>query len=176
MTPVVALDEYFDAARSWDTDRSEQYRRSAAVAWWVAAAGWISAVASAAALLTAMPLKRVEPFVVRVDNTTGIVDVVPVYTGGASQDEVVTRYFLTHYLTVCERFNLRRLPFRAAKSDLVRPMDGHESGLAAQRLQGRHVGAGPGEVGELLHPGQRPRRSGAGTVPEGRASGRRRGR
>jgi type IV secretion system protein VirB8 len=112
MTPEVALDEYFDAARSWDTDRSEQYRRSAAVAWWVAGAGWVSAVASAAALLVAMPLKRVEPFVVRVDNTTGIVDVVPVYTGGTSPDEAVTRYFLTHYLTVCERFN-----FATAESD-----------------------------------------------------------
>jgi type IV secretion system protein VirB8 len=112
MTPGTALDEYFDAARSWDTDRTEQYRRSATVAWWVAAAGWVSAVASAAALLMAMPLKRVEPFVVRVDNTTGIVDVVPVYTGGASPDETVTRYFLTHYLTVCERFN-----FASAESD-----------------------------------------------------------
>ena len=46
-------------------------------------AGWSCAVASAIALLALMPLKRVEPFVIRVDNTTGIVDVVPVYTGGA---------------------------------------------------------------------------------------------
>ena len=31
-----------------------------------------------------MPLKRVEPFVVRVDNSTGVVDVVPVYDGRAT--------------------------------------------------------------------------------------------
>jgi len=50
--------------------------------------------------------------VVRVDNTTGVVDVVPVYTGRATPEEAVTRYFLTHYLTVCERFN-----FATAESD-----------------------------------------------------------
>ena len=43
--------------------------------------GWSCAVASAVALMVLMPLKRVEPFVIRVDNTTGLVDVVPVYTG-----------------------------------------------------------------------------------------------
>ena len=32
-----------------------------------------------------MPLKRVDPFVVRVDNSTGIVDVVPVYAGHATR-------------------------------------------------------------------------------------------
>jgi type IV secretion system protein VirB8 len=82
------------------------------LAWGVAAAGWVSAVASAVALAAMMPLKRVEPFVVRVDNSTGIVDVVPIYAGGAALDETVTRYFLTHYLTVCERFN-----FATAESD-----------------------------------------------------------
>jgi type IV secretion system protein VirB8 len=57
-------------------------------------------------------LKRVDPFMVRVDNSTGIVDVVPVYAGRAAPEEAVTRYFLTHYLTVCERFN-----FATAESD-----------------------------------------------------------
>jgi type IV secretion system protein VirB8 len=78
----------------------------------VAAAGWACAVASAAAVVALMPLKQVEPFVVRVDNSTGIVDVVPVYAGGATPGETVTRYFLSHYLTVCERFN-----FATAESD-----------------------------------------------------------
>ncbi len=59
-----------------------------------------------------IPLKRVDPFVIRVDNTTGLVDVVPVYTGGANLPETVTRYFLDHYVTVCERFN-----YSTAESD-----------------------------------------------------------
>ena len=63
-------------------------------------------MAASVALVLLMPLKRVEPFVVRVDNSTGIVDVVPVYSRRrARMDEAVTRYFLTHYVSVCERFN-----------------------------------------------------------------------
>jgi type IV secretion system protein VirB8 len=112
VTASVVPADYFKEAESWDADRSARLRRSAAAAWWVAAAGWVSAVACAAALVLLMPLKQVEPFVVRVDNSTGIVDVVPVYAGAAAPDEAVTRYFLTHYLTVCERFN-----FATAESD-----------------------------------------------------------
>jgi type IV secretion system protein VirB8 len=106
------LQEYFREAESWDADRSARLRRSAAVAWWVAGAGWVCAVAGAVAIVILTPLKQVEPFVVRVDNSTGIVDVVPVYTGSATPGEAVTRYFLSHYLTVCERFN-----FATAESD-----------------------------------------------------------
>jgi type IV secretion system protein VirB8 len=106
------MQAYFTEAQSWDADRAAQFQRSAQAAWLTAAAGWLCAVAGAVALTVLMPLKRVDPFVIRVDNTTGIVDVVPVYVGAATMDEAVTRYFLTHYLSVCERFN-----FSTAESD-----------------------------------------------------------
>jgi type IV secretion system protein VirB8 len=101
-----ALDRYLKEAISWDSDRTAQTKRSERTAWWVAGAGWLCAMASAVALLFLTPLKGVEPFVIRVDNTTGVVDVVPVYLGRAPMEQAVTRYFLTHYITVCERFNL----------------------------------------------------------------------
>jgi type IV secretion system protein VirB8 len=52
-----------------------------------------------------VPLKRVEPYVIRVDNSTGVVDLVPMYTGHAELGDAVTRYFLTRYITVCEQFD-----------------------------------------------------------------------
>jgi type IV secretion system protein VirB8 len=107
-----ALKEYFEEAASWDRDRAALERRSARVAWWVAGAGWIGSLALVAVLLVLMPLKRVEPFVIRVDNASGAVDVVPVYVGQEAMPEAVSRYFLTHYVTVCERFN-----FPTAESD-----------------------------------------------------------
>jgi type IV secretion system protein VirB8 len=106
------LEGYYAEARSWDADRSAQFKRSARAAWLTAAAGWICATAAAIALAVLMPLKHVDPFVIRVDNTTGIIDVVPVYAGASTMDEAVTRYFLTHYVNVCERFN-----FSTAESD-----------------------------------------------------------
>jgi type IV secretion system protein VirB8 len=106
------LEAYFVEAATWDADRASQARRSARTAWWVAGAGWICALTVAAALMLLMPLKQVEPFVIRVDNTTGLIDVVPVYAGQAQMPEAVVRYFLDHYVTVCERFN-----FATAESD-----------------------------------------------------------
>jgi type IV secretion system protein VirB8 len=100
-----ALQGYLDEAVSWDADRFAQSERAAAVAWRVATAGWLGLIASTVALAFLVPLKRVEPFLVRVDNATGVVDVVPVYSGHASLGEAVSRYFLAHYITVCERFD-----------------------------------------------------------------------
>jgi type IV secretion system protein VirB8 len=97
---------YFEEAASWDADRAAQSRRSARIAWVVAGAGWACTGMVAAALMLLMPLKRVDPFVVRVNDTSGVVDVVPVYEGKADLPEAVTRYFLTHYVTICERFTL----------------------------------------------------------------------
>lgn len=106
------LAQYFHEAASWDADRVAQAVRTARRAWTVAAAGWICALACALSLALLMPLKRVDPFVVRVDSSTGVVDVVPVYNGKAGLEQSVTRYFLAHYVTVCERFN-----FATAESD-----------------------------------------------------------
>jgi type IV secretion system protein VirB8 len=107
-----ALEAYFREAASWDADRAGQATRRARLALAVAAAGWLCAVASSASIALLTPLKTVTPFLVRVDNTTGLVDVVPVYAGRASMPEVLTRYLLKHYIDVCERFN-----FATAESD-----------------------------------------------------------
>ena len=107
-----ALKGYFAEAASWDADTRAQGRRVVRLALAVAGAGWITALALSGALMLLMPLKRVEPFVVRVDNSTGLVDVVPVYAGRATLPEAITRFLLTHYVTVCERFN-----YATAESD-----------------------------------------------------------
>ena len=112
MTKDPELEAYFAEAASWDRDRVAIERRSAHIAWWVAGAGWVASLALVAVLVMLMPLKRVEPFVIRVDNASGMVDVVPVYVGKEAMPETVSRYFLTHYVTVCERFN-----FPTAESD-----------------------------------------------------------
>jgi type IV secretion system protein VirB8 len=112
MSDPANLEGYFQESASWDTDRTRQIARDLRRAVWIAAAGWICAIANAVALMGLMPLKRVDPFVVRVDNSTGIVDVVPTYDGSATPQEAVTRYFLSHYVATCERFN-----FATAESD-----------------------------------------------------------
>ncbi len=105
MTSEPALEAYWREAAAWDFDRVEALRRGERLAWRVAAAAVLCAVLCAAAVVLLVPLKRIAPFLVRVDNGTGIVDVVPMTAGPIDPGEAVTRFLLTHYVTVCERFN-----------------------------------------------------------------------
>lgn len=108
----LALEAYFGEAAAWDADRVAMKERSVRTAWRVAFLAMLLLAMAIAALLLLMPLKRVDPFVIRVDSTTGLVDIVPVYMGGGTLPETVTRYFLEHYIRTCERFN-----FSTAESD-----------------------------------------------------------
>jgi type IV secretion system protein VirB8 len=137
-----ALEGYFEEAASWDADRIQQGRRTLRLALGVAGAGWLTVLLLAGALILLMPLKRVEPFVVRVDNATGVVDVVPVYSGHAGIPEAVTRYLLTHYITVCERFN-----FATAESDYAECGAFH----TAQRNQAWYALWNPNNPGSPLN-------------------------
>jgi type IV secretion system protein VirB8 len=112
MNAAADLAAYWQESASWEADRIRQWRESARIWRWVAAAGWSCALGVAAALVVMMPLKQVEPYVIRVDSSTGIVDVVPQYDGRAQPAQLVTRYLLSHYVSVCQRFN-----FAMAESD-----------------------------------------------------------
>lgn len=95
---------YLTEAASWDADRAARERRWARLAWFAAVLGWTTAIGLVIALICLVPLKSVEPFVVRLDNTTGVVDVVPTYIGEPRFEEAVTRYLLTRYVRVCEGY------------------------------------------------------------------------
>jgi type IV secretion system protein VirB8 len=99
-----AVDEYLEAARGWDFDRAQAERRAARRAWWVAAVATVVAIVAVGAVAALTPLKQVEPFVIRVDSTSGVVDVVPVLEGTASESQAVTRYLLTQYVSLRERY------------------------------------------------------------------------
>jgi len=99
------LKTYFDKARCFDQDRVIQVERSARIAWGVAVMASVLAGVSIFAVAALTPLKTVEPFVVRVDNSTGIVDVVSALTASAgSYDEAVTKYFAAKYVRAREGY------------------------------------------------------------------------
>ena len=99
------LRAYFDKARRFDQDRMIQVERSARIAWVIAIVAAILAGASIFAIAGLTPLKTVEPFVVRVDNSTGIVDVVSALTSTAgTYDEAVTKYFAAKYVRAREGY------------------------------------------------------------------------
>lgn len=99
------LKDYFAKARRFDQDRLIQAERSRFIAWCVAAVASCLTVASVLAVAQLTPLKTVEPFVIRVDNSTGVVDVVSALaTTAGTYDEEVTKYFAARYVRAREGY------------------------------------------------------------------------
>lgn len=98
------LKVYFEDAKRWDQDRLAGALRSKRLAWTVATGALALAVTSVIAVAALTPLKTVEPFVVRVDRSTGAVDVMTGLKGTdeLTYDEAVTKYFLGAYVRARE--------------------------------------------------------------------------
>ena len=98
------LKTYFEEARSWEQDRLKAAERSKRLAWTVACAAGALAVVAVGAVAALTPLKSVEPFVVRVDQATGAVDVMTGLKGQVhlTYDEAVSKYFLALYVRTRE--------------------------------------------------------------------------
>ncbi len=98
------LADYFRDARSWDQDRVRDAARSRRTAWIIAGAASVVAIAAVLAVAMLSPLKTVIPFVIRVNQTTGAVDVQTAITGAKPMryDEAVSKYFLAQYVRTRE--------------------------------------------------------------------------
>lgn len=92
-------DRYFSEASSWDRDRALEAGRQKRVAY-LAGAGGIALGVIALAWHITSPLKSVEPYVIRVNQTTGEVDVVSAVknTKEITGNEAVSKYFLSQYV------------------------------------------------------------------------------
>jgi type IV secretion system protein VirB8 len=122
------LKAYFENARRWEQDLLLSAHRSRRIAWVIAAGACALAVASVGAVAALAPLKTVEPFVIRVDSATGIVDTVSALNSTpARYDEAVTKYFLGRYVRAREGYsyseaetNFRTISLLSGQGEQVR--------------------------------------------------------
>lgn len=100
------FERYLQEARSWETDRLHRAERSRTLAWMGAGMGWALALAAVVAVAGLTPLKRTELRVVRVDNSTGIVDVITELPDAkSSYGEAVAKYFAQLYIRYREGYS-----------------------------------------------------------------------
>ncbi|MET3835203.1 type IV secretion system protein VirB8 [Brevundimonas sp. UYEF29] len=105
--PSDDLKRYFTEAKRWDQDRLASAVRSKRLAWTVAATAGGLAIAAVLAVAGLTPLKTVEPFVIRVDQATGAVDLargLSEETGPVRYEEAVSKYFLAQYVRAREGY------------------------------------------------------------------------
>lgn len=102
--PSTDLKAYFAEARTWDHDRLAAAQRSRRLAWGVATLAGVLACAAVASVAALTPLKTIEPYVVRVDRTTGAVEVLRGLStpGPVAYEEAVTKSFLATYVRARE--------------------------------------------------------------------------
>ena len=97
---------YLKEARSWETDRVIQTEKSRKVAWRIAVISAAVALVSVLAVVMLTPLKSVEPFVIRVDNSTGIVDTVSgLDEARENYTEAINKYFTQWYVRYREGYS-----------------------------------------------------------------------
>jgi len=113
-------DDFIGQMRAFESDRIANQKKLTGFAFKVASAFGVVALAAVVALVVLMPLKKTEPFVIRVDNTTGRTEVLqPLADAKAiTYGEVLDKHFMRTYiiarnsydwLTVQHDFNMVKI-------------------------------------------------------------------
>lgn len=96
----------FEQAINWESSRVLSVEKSERRAWRVAFTSVGIAVLAIAAIAMMMPLKESVPYVIRVDNTTGVPDIVTAITDKAvTGDDVMDKYWLAQYVRARETYD-----------------------------------------------------------------------
>ncbi|RLV57984.1 Type IV secretory pathway component [Parashewanella curva] len=108
MNDKALFKQYFAEARGWDSELCTRIKTSERRAWRCCLLFTLIAVLQGVGLLCLLPLKTIEPFVIRVDNDSGLVDVVSTLTshGEVKQQaqEVLDKYWLAQYVRYREGY------------------------------------------------------------------------
>lgn len=103
--PDSEIDKYLSEVQSWETDRVHAEQKSRRTAWRIAGVSLALSCLAVSAVAVLVPLKTVEPYVIRVDNTTGVVDIVHSLKGGdTTYNESINKYFAQVYVRAREGY------------------------------------------------------------------------
>lgn len=101
-----ALKHYLQDTVTWEVDKINALKRSNLVAWFLAIAGLSIGGICALAVGQLSPLKTVVPYVIRVNETSGTVNVIKALKDGkTTYEEALSKYFLGWYLRYREGYS-----------------------------------------------------------------------
>lgn len=104
--PTEEKKDHFQAAINWESSRLLAVEKSERRAWLVAMCAIGVTVLAIVAIAMMMPLKESIPYVVRVDNATGVPDIVTAMTDRkVTGDEVMDKYWLAQYVRARETYD-----------------------------------------------------------------------
>jgi len=96
----------FDFANNWETSRVLTIEKSERRAWMIAISAITMVLVLVFAIAMMLPLKETIPYVVRVDNTTGIPDIMTALTDqNVTGDVVMDKYWLAKFVRARESYD-----------------------------------------------------------------------
>lgn len=116
--------EYAGAGKSWEAEGVARAERSERRAWLVAGAASIIAVLLGGGIFALLPLKEVDPFIVRVDKNTGAADIITRVTErNMSPDEAIDKYWIATYVRARESYSESNIVAYYKTVDLLSSLD-----------------------------------------------------
>ncbi len=107
VSPKEATFDFIKASKEFEKSRIDDIEKSRVVAWRVAIGACALAICCVISIVFLTPLKEVKPYVIRVDNNTGTVDIVTMLDGTqkVGYGEQVSKYFAALYVTQLEGYD-----------------------------------------------------------------------
>ncbi|ASK27168.1 VirB8 family type IV secretion system protein [Neisseria chenwenguii] len=98
--------EFINAAKAFESAEIVRVHKSAKIAWRICGACLLITGLSVGAVAGLTPLKETRPYVVKVDNNTGLTEIVTVMkTQEQSYGEVIDKHFLNKYIQYRESYD-----------------------------------------------------------------------
>lgn len=100
------VEAYLSETKSWETDRVSANEKSKKLAWRLVGASWVLTLIAVTGLSVMGPMTRVVPYVIRTDQTTGVVDIVSAVTDQKTNyDEAMNKFFVQRYVRFREGYS-----------------------------------------------------------------------
>ncbi len=107
VSPKEATFDFVKASKEFEKSRINDVLKSRDVAWRVAIGACALAICCVIAIVFITPLKEVKPYVIRVDNNTGVTDIVTMLDGTTpvGYSEQMSKYFAALYVSQLEGYD-----------------------------------------------------------------------
>jgi type IV secretion system protein VirB8 len=101
-------EEYYKEAQDWNEEKYQSAKKRAAIWMWSFFMAIGVALLEGLALAGLAPLKTAVPYVIKVDNSSGIVEILePLSERTVPQDEALLKYWIVKYLTAREQYDIQ---------------------------------------------------------------------
>ena len=99
------LEQYIVEGKAWETEIYSSAKRSRNIAWATTVFLMVCTLMAIIALILVMPLKERIPYIIEVDEISGMVEVRrSIIEGGISENEAITKFFIVKYLQAREQY------------------------------------------------------------------------